>query len=48
MTNNGNMIENRLWAAANELRANSKLKASEYAVPVLGLIFFVICGPEKS
>ena len=32
-------IENRLWAAADELRANSRLKASEYSVPVLGLIF---------
>ena len=33
---NGNMIENRLWVAEDELGANSKLKASEYAVPVLG------------
>lgn len=32
-------IENRLWASADELRANSKLKSSEYSVPVLGLIF---------
>jgi type I restriction enzyme M protein len=32
-------IEDRLWDAADELRANSGLKASEYAVPVLGLIF---------
>jgi len=32
-------IEKRLWHAADELRANSKLKASEYSVPVLGLIF---------
>jgi type I restriction enzyme M protein len=32
-------IEKRLWDAADELRANSKLKASEYSVPVLGLIF---------
>lgn len=36
---NNNNIENRLWDAADELRANSKLKASEYSVPVLGLIF---------
>jgi type I restriction enzyme M protein len=36
---NNNQIEARLWAAADELRANSKLKASEYSVPVLGLIF---------
>jgi len=39
MAGNNNQIENRLWAAADELRANSKLKSSEYAVPVLGLIF---------
>ncbi len=32
-------IEKNLWDAANQLRANSKLKASEYASPVLGLIF---------
>lgn len=37
--NNSNYIESRLWSAADELRANSKLKASEYSVPVLGLIF---------
>lgn len=38
-TNRNNEIENRLWDAADELRANSKLKSSEYSVPVLGLIF---------
>ncbi len=32
-------IEKRLWDGADELRANSKLKSSEYALPVLGLIF---------
>jgi type I restriction enzyme M protein len=32
-------VEKRLWDAADELRANSKLKSSEYSVPVLGLIF---------
>jgi type I restriction enzyme M protein len=32
-------VEKRLWEAADQLRANSKLKASEYSVPVLGLIF---------
>jgi len=36
--NNGDM-EKRLWDAADELRANSTLKSSEYSVPVLGLIF---------
>ena len=39
MNRNGNEIEARLWAAADELRANSKLKSSEYSVPVLGLVF---------
>jgi len=29
-------LEKRLWDAADELRANSKLKASEYGEPVLG------------
>ncbi|MFI5397923.1 MAG: N-6 DNA methylase [Candidatus Binatia bacterium] len=39
MPGNHSDIEKRLWDAADELRANSKLKASEYSVPVLGLIF---------
>lgn len=34
-----NEIEKRLWESADQLRANSKLKSSEYSVPVLGLIF---------
>ena len=34
-----NGIEKRLWAIADELRANSRLRASEYSKPVLGLIF---------
>jgi type I restriction enzyme M protein len=32
-------LKNRLWRAADELRANSKLRSHEYSVPVLGLIF---------
>jgi type I restriction enzyme M protein len=32
-------LEQRLWDAADELRANSGLRASEYGTPVLGLIF---------
>ncbi|MDB9319032.1 MULTISPECIES: type I restriction-modification system subunit M N-terminal domain-containing protein [Cyanophyceae] len=32
-------LEKRLWDAADGLRANSKLKSSEYSIPVLGLIF---------
>ena len=34
-----NGIENRLWSMADELRANSQLRPSEYSAPVLGLIF---------
>ncbi len=32
-------LENKLWEAADQLRANSKLTATEYSFPVLGLIF---------
>lgn len=32
-------LEDDLWEAADQLRANSKLTASEYSMPVLGLIF---------
>lgn len=32
-------LENDLWSAADNLRANSDLKSSEYSTPVLGLIF---------
>jgi len=32
-------LENRLWEAADSLRANSKLRSSQYSTPVLGLIF---------
>lgn len=32
-------LEDDLWAAADNLRANSDLRASEYGTPVLGLIF---------
>ena len=39
MPPNSNQIESRLWDAADELRANSRLRASEYSAPVLGLIF---------
>ena len=34
-----NNLENRLWEAADQLRANSSLTAQEYSRPVLGLIF---------
>ena len=39
MNTNQSQIESRLWSAADELRANSDLKGSEYSTPVLGLIF---------
>jgi type I restriction enzyme M protein len=39
MANNNTEAERHLWAAADEFRANSELKSSEYATPVLGLIF---------
>ncbi len=39
MPANSTDLEKRLWASADGLRANSKLKASEYSAPVLGLIF---------
>lgn len=32
-------LETSLWEAADTLRANSKLNATEYSMPVLGLIF---------
>jgi type I restriction enzyme M protein len=34
-----NKLEADLWSAADNLRANSDLKSSEYSNPVLGLIF---------
>src|SRR3954463_2689148 len=34
-----NTLEKRLWAAADQLRANSGLSAAQYSQPVLGLIF---------
>ena len=39
MANNHSELEKRLWDAADDLRANSKLKSAEYSVPVLGLTF---------
>src|SRR5881296_3665570 len=32
-------LETRLWAAADQLRANSNLNSQQYSQPVLGLIF---------
>ena len=36
---NNTDLEKRLWEAADQFRANSRLRSSEYSVPVLGLIF---------
>lgn len=36
---NISLIEKDLWEAADDLRANSKLTATEYAQPILGIIF---------
>jgi type I restriction enzyme M protein len=33
------VLEKRLWSAADQFRANSGLKSQEYSAPVLGLIF---------
>lgn len=32
-------LEDRLWKAADNLRTNNRLKASQYSAPLLGLIF---------
>src|SRR5680860_107680 len=32
-------LEDRLWKAADQLRANLSLAASQYSIPVLGMIF---------
>ncbi|MCU0240429.1 MAG: type I restriction-modification system subunit M [Pyrinomonadaceae bacterium] len=34
-----NKFEDKLWEAADNLRANARLKSSEYAAPLLGLFF---------
>lgn len=39
MSENNKDIQNRLWAAAEQLRANGSLKLNEIGEPILGLIF---------
>lgn len=39
LVQNIDQLEGSLWAAADNLRANSKLTSSEYCMPVLGVIF---------
>ncbi|NTV98591.1 MAG: SAM-dependent DNA methyltransferase [Chlorobiaceae bacterium] len=38
------VLEQQLWDAADQLRANSGLKSQEYSSPVLGLIFLLFAG----
>ena len=40
-------LEDRLWKAADQLRANSSLAASQYSIPVLGLIFLRSAGSRE-
>lgn len=39
MATNANDIEKRLWSAADQMWTNTGLRPSEYAAPVLGLLF---------
>ncbi len=41
-------LEDDLWSAADNLRANTDLKSSEYATPVLGLIFLKFADNKYS
>ena len=40
-------LEDDLWTAADNLRANSDLKSSEYSTPVLGIIFLKFADFSK-
>ena len=44
-SNNNSNLSAKLWSAADKLRANSKLKASEFAVPVVP--FKNLMKPQK-
>jgi len=41
-------FEDNLWQTADTLRANSDLKSSEYATPVLGMIFLKFADNKYS
>ncbi len=47
-TNTIKDLENRLWEAADHMRANSALRLNEFAEPVLGLIFLKFAGVKFS
>ncbi|MBI3273514.1 MAG: N-6 DNA methylase [Candidatus Colwellbacteria bacterium] len=48
MSTNIKDLENRLWEAADHMRANSPLRLNEFAEPVLGLIFLKFAGVKHS
>ena len=48
MSTNIKDLENRLWKAADYMRANSPLRLNEFAEPVLGLIFLKFAGVKHS
>ena len=41
-------LEDKLWDSANSLRAYGGIKAADYAVPVLGLIFLKFADNKYS
>ena len=41
-------LKDRLWEGADQLRANSGLKSTEYATPILGLIFLRFADSKYS
>jgi len=43
-----NDLNKRLWETADELRANTGLRASEYSTPILGLIFLKFADSKYS
>lgn len=48
MSTNTKDLENRLWEAADHMRANSALRLNEFAEPVLGLIFLKFADVKYS
>lgn len=47
-TNTIKDLEKRLWDTADDLRANTGLKSSEYSTPILGLIFLKFADSKYS
>ena len=41
-------LKDTLWTTADQLRANSGLKSTEYAEPILGLIFLQFADVKYS